>query len=127
MLALGVEQFMQELEQKFPHLSKASPSYDEKSMSITPPIDPLFRVSELSLGYDTELDLMVLIARQESAIKTDEETPAVVRFWCTRSQMWALARWAAELISRGLPVWPSSGEPILSDKEFSPKNNGHKK
>jgi uncharacterized repeat protein (TIGR03847 family) len=126
MLVLGFEQFMEELKQKFPDLTQALPDYDEKDMLIFPPLDPLFRVGELSLGYDTELDLLVLVAHQdESGIEKDEE-PGVVRFWCTRSQMLAMASWAVELAGRGRPVWPSTGEPILPGNEFSPKNNGHK-
>lgn len=97
-------------------------------MLLEPPLDPLFRVGELSLGYDPAQDLMVLIAREIQADDPDapEESLSVVRFWCTRSQLWALGRWGIELASRGRPIWPSTGEPILPPGEFSPKNNGHK-
>ncbi len=127
-LALGIEQFMAELAEKFPDLREASPDYDEDKMHLDPPFDPVFRVGELSMGYDTDQDLLVLVARE---VPTDtpgveENDLSVVRFWCTRSQLWALGRWGIELASRGRPVWPSTGEPILPPGEFSPKNNGHK-
>ena len=119
-LALAIENLMSDLRDKNPDLVEASPSYKEEEMLLEPPLDPLFRVGELSLGYDPEQDLMVLIAKEVQADDPDapEESLSVVRFWCSR--------WGIELASRGRPVWPSTGEPILPPGEFSPKNNGHK-
>ena len=127
-LALAIENLMSELRDKMPDLAEASPTYKEEEMTLEPPLDPLFRVGELSLGYDAEKDLLVLIAREIPFEDPDakEEDLSVARFWCTRSQLWALGRWGIELASRGRPVWPSTGEPILPPGQFSPKNNGHK-
>jgi uncharacterized repeat protein (TIGR03847 family) len=127
-LALAIENLMIELQDKQPDLSEASPYYKEERMTLDPPLDPLFRVGELSLAYDPAQDLMILIAIEISGDdpEIDEDSLSEVHFWCTRSQLWAMGRWAIELASRGRPVWPSSGEPILPPGEFSPKNNGHK-
>ncbi len=128
-LALAIENLMSELRDKTPGLADASPEYEEDKMTLDPPLDPLFRVGELSLGYDPEQDLMVLIAKEvplDLSEDSDEESLSEVRFWCTRSHLWAMGRWGIELASRGRPVWPSTGEPILPPGEFSPKNNGHK-
>ena len=59
-LAVGLEQFLDEIKDKFPNLSDASSDYKEEEMRIHPPVDPLFRVGELGLGYDTENDLVEL-------------------------------------------------------------------
>lgn len=134
-LSLAVENLMSELREKLPEIVDASPDYEEEEMVLEPPLDPMFRVGELSLGYDPEQDLMVLIAKEvpidfpeneDEEEEGKEEVLSEIRFWCTRSQLWALARWGIELASRGRPVWPSTGEPILPPGEFSPKNNGHK-
>lgn len=127
-LALAIENLMSELRSKMPDLLDASPDYDEDEMTLEFPLEPLFRVGELSLGYDPEQDFMVLIAKEIplDLTETEENPVSEVRFWCTRSQLWALSRWGIELASRGRPVWPSTGEPILPPGEFSPKNNGHK-
>lgn len=127
-LALAVEKLMSELSEKMPDLGDASPDYEEGDMTLDPPLDPLFRVGELSLGYDPQQDFLILIAKEIAldVDETDEDALSEIRFWCTRSQLWALARWGIELASRGRPVWPSTGEPILPPGEFSPKNNGHK-
>lgn len=127
-LALAVENLMSELREKAPDLSEASPNYDEEKMTLDPPLDPLFRVGELSLGYDPAQDLLILIAKEVvlDLPEGDKDGVSEIRFWCTRSQIWAMSRWGIELASRGRPVWPSTGEPILPPGEFSPKNNGHK-
>ncbi len=49
-LAVGLEQFLAELQQRYPELPEASGDYDEERMRIRPPVDPLFRVGELGLG-----------------------------------------------------------------------------
>jgi uncharacterized repeat protein (TIGR03847 family) len=127
-LALAIENLMSELAEKAPELASASPNFEEEEMILDPPLDPMFRIGELSLGYDQEHDLLILIAKEVSTALTETEDEALseVRFWCTRSQLWAMGRWSIELASRGRPVWPSTGEPILPPGEFSPKNNGHK-
>ncbi len=125
-LVMGIEQFMAELLKKVPDLAAASSAYDENEMKILPPVDPLFRVGDLSMGYDIENDLIVVIAHEDLSGVSEDEKMSVVRFWCTRSQVLALAKWGAEVLSKGRPTWPSSGEPILPIDQFSPKNNGHK-
>ncbi len=127
-LALAIENLMSELQEKIPGMTDASPNYKEEQMLLEPPLDPLFRVGELSLAYDTQQDRMILIAKEVpiDASENTEEEASEIRFWCTRSQLWAMGRWGIELASRGRPVWPSTGEPILPPGEFSPKNNGHK-
>src|SRR4030042_2132753 len=51
-LAIGLEQFLAEIHHKFPHLPESSNQYEEEKMRIQPPVDPLFRVGELGLGYE---------------------------------------------------------------------------
>src|SRR5512146_2026968 len=90
-LALGVEDFLSEIQQRYPDLPPISTIYDEALMHIEPPVDPLFRAGELGLAYDADHDLAVLVVREiqnteaQASGETEEET-SVVRFWCTRSQ-----------------------------------------
>jgi len=125
-LAVGVEQFLAEVQEKVTALREASAEYDEEQMRIHPPVDPLFRVGEFGLGYDAENDLMVLVARELMPEGTPEEEGGVVRFWCTRDQLRALARWGIEVASRGRPICPQCGEPMDPEGHFCPKKNGHK-
>jgi uncharacterized repeat protein (TIGR03847 family) len=125
-LAVGLEQFLTEVHEKFPDLPEASADYDEEMMRISPPVDPVFRVGELGLGYDAENDLVVLVAREVVAEGQDPEEAGVVRYWCTRSQLRAMCHWGMEVASRGRPMCPQCGEPMDPAGHFCPKKNGHK-
>jgi uncharacterized repeat protein (TIGR03847 family) len=125
-LAIGVEQFLTEIKERFPDLPETASDFDETKMRIQPPVDPLFRVGELGLAYDSDRDMLVLVARE---VVTDEQNPeetSVVRFWCTRAQLRAMTRWGLEVSGRGRPICPYCGEPMEPEGHFCPKRNGHK-
>lgn len=136
-LALGVEEFLREIAARYPGVEDAEGEYDEAVMRILPPVDPLFRVGELALAYDTENDLAILIAReiitqdeepsdQDEEREDAEDESGVVRFWCKRSQLLAMCRWGLEVANRGRPNCPYCGQPIDPGGHFCPKRNGHK-
>ena len=127
-LALGVEDFLNEIQQRYPDLPPATTGYDEAMMHIQPPVDPLFRVGELGLAYEADNDQAVLVVReiQASDVEGNEEDVSVVRFWCTRSQLSALGQWGLEISGRGRPVCPYCGQPMDPSGHFCPKRNGHK-
>lgn len=124
-LAVGLEQFLDEVGEKYPDLPAASADYDEEKMHIQPPVDPLFRVGEIGLGYEIEADLVVLVAHELLAEDASEEA-SVVRYWCTRSQLRAMCRWGMEVSSQGRPLCPQCGQPMDPAGHFCPKRNGHK-
>ena len=125
-LAIGLEQFLAEIQAKHPDLPEASAEFEEDKMHIHPPVDPLFRVGELGLGYEAENDMVVLLAREQLAEGQDPADASVVRFWCTRSQLRAMAHWGAEVAARGRPLCPQCAEPMDPEGHFCPKKNGHK-
>lgn len=127
-LALGVEDFLAEISQRYPDLPAVTPEFDEAMMHIQPPVDPLFRVGEVGLAYDADQDLAVLVVREIQSAETEnpEEEASVVRFWCTRSQLYAMGRWGLEVSGRGRPVCPLCGQPIDPSGHLCPKRNGHK-
>jgi len=124
-LAIGVEQFLVNLDEQNPDLSDASGDYVEEVMRINPPVDPLFRAGEIGLGYDNDRDKVVLFVKE---IVTEEDEPdnaAVVRFWASRKQVRMLARWGVEVVSRGRPLCPQCSQPEEPEGHFCPKKNGH--
>lgn len=125
-LAVGLEQFLAEIYQKHPELEEASSDYLEENMRIHPPVDPLFRVGEVGLGYDADNDLVVLVARELLPEGQDPEEGGVVRFWCTRSQIRAMCHWGMEVSSHGRPLCPQCGQPMDPEGHFCPKKNGFK-
>lgn len=124
-LAIGLEQFLVEIVEKNPTLSQATADYEEEKMHILPPVDPLFRVGELGLGYDEDNDLLILVARELIGEDQDAEQAGVVRFWCTRSQLRAMSNWGIEIASRGRPLCPQCRKPMEPEGHFCPKKNGH--
>ncbi|HBX69201.1 MAG TPA: DUF3090 domain-containing protein [Chloroflexi bacterium] len=127
-LAVGVEQFLAEIIEKFPDIPDASADYDETLMRITPPVDPLFRLADIGLGYNSEDDLAVLVIHELLPEGSDEDDPGVVRLWCTRSQLRALGHWGMEVATRGRPICPQCGQPEEPEGHFCvKKNGGHKR
>ena len=125
-LSVGVEQFLAEVIRQAPELEDVSGDYIEDQMRINPPVDPLFRVGEVGLGYDKDRDRVVLQTRELLTEEEDPESAAVVRFWCTREQIRKMARWGAEVVTHGRPTCPQCGQPMEPEGHFCPKKNGHK-
>lgn len=125
-LAVGVEQFLQDLDERYPELAEASDHYTEIEMELETPIDPAFRVGQIGLGYDEDTDLLILVARENQTEEDDEDTADVARFWCTRSQLRSMCQWGLELASRGRPICGNCSQPIDPEGHFCAKRNGHK-
>lgn len=93
-------------------------------MELSEPIEPLFRIGQLGLGYDAEQQMMVLVAYELPETETPELVN-VVRFWATADQMKKLARHAAGVVAAGRPICVLCGRPIDPEGHFCPKRNGH--
>ena len=126
-LSVGIEQFLAQLTEKNPELIEASPNFVEEQMRINPPLEPIFRAGEIGMGYDKERDLIVLVAREILLDDDDPEEAAIIRFWCSRSQARALARWGVDVVKRGRPLCPQCGQPIEPEGHFCPKKNGYRR
>jgi uncharacterized repeat protein (TIGR03847 family) len=124
-LAIGIEQFLSQINQQNPNLDEAGGEFVEAQMRIHPPVDPLFRAGEIGLGYDKERDRVVIFTKELLTEEEDPESAAQIRFWATRSQIRKLARWGADVISHGRPICPQCGQPMEPEGHFCPKKNGH--
>lgn len=123
-LAIGIEQFLAEMRQRFPMLVEASSQYDEETMKIIPPVDPLFRVSEFALNYDQGNDLLGLFAKE---IPSEAELPGMeVHFWGSRAAFRAMIAWGLQVISHGRPNCPQCGQPEDPSGHFCARKNGHR-
>jgi len=126
-LAISVEKLTQELQEKHPDLGKVQADYNPELMRILPPVDPIFRVGEIGLGYEQESDLVVILAKEIISDELEDlESASIVRFWCTRAQARSLAMWSQEVIQKGRPICPQCGQPMEVEGHFCPKKNGHK-
>jgi uncharacterized repeat protein (TIGR03847 family) len=126
-LCVGVEQFLIEINQKYPNLERANPEYQEESMHIQMPVDPIFRAGEIGISYDVDEDRAIIVIREIFTDQESESEISEVRYWCTRSQIAALSKWGIELSNRGRAICPQCGEPMDPAGHLCPKKNGHKK
>lgn len=118
-LTRGIDELLERLE-----TGAKTIQVDATQMELSQPIEPLFRIGQLGLGYDAERSLLVLVA-YEIPEEENQETVNVVRFWATREQMRALARHAAGIVAGGRPICVLCGRPIDPEGHFCPKRNGH--
>ncbi len=96
----------------------------EAEMELAEPLEPVFRIGQLGLGYDAQNAMIVLVAYE----LPEEENPATinaVRFWATPDQVRKLARYAASVVAGGRPICVLCGKPIDPEGHFCPKRNGH--
>ena len=124
-LAIGIEQFLSQINQQNPNLEEARGEFSEDQMRIHPPVDPLFRAGEIGLGYDKDRDRVVIFTKELLTEEEDPDSAAQIRFWASRSQMRKLARWGADVVSRGRPICSQCGQPEEPGGHFCPKKNGH--
>jgi len=124
-LAIGVEQFLSQISQQNPDLEEASGDFVEEHMRIHPPVDPLFRAGEIGLAYDKERDRVIVFTKELLTEEDEPDSAAQIRFWASRSQIRKLARWGADVTSRGRPICPQCGQPMEPEGHFCPKKNGH--
>lgn len=90
------------------------------------PVEPLFRVGKLGLGYEQVEDKLVIVAEELAA--EGEEPGMRVRIWASRVQMAALARKAAIAVASGRPVCTLCGEVINpGEKHVCVRGNGRKR
>lgn len=116
--------------------------WDRAAMDLRTPIDPRWRVGEISLGVDPDAGRFVLEVTEflavedlevdELAALTDDDTtgsqPREARIWCDRDQARRLAAHAAEMIGQGRPHCELCGRPTdLDGGHVCPATNGHGK
>jgi uncharacterized repeat protein (TIGR03847 family) len=132
MLARGIHQFLDEINDKFPKDSEGD-TVGPLDLELRGPFEPNFRVSQMGLGYDVDSDRVVLVAHELVPEETEADSesappvapPSVARFWATRAQMRAMADHALDVAAQGRPLCPLCGRPEDRDGHFCPKRNGH--
>lgn len=123
-LARSIEQLLDEQAERFPRpISKMEEPLASELM-LREPIEPLFAIGQMGLGYDESEDAVVLVV-QELTSEEDVHNARIARFWAMRGQMQALSRHTLDVASQGRPICPLCNRPIDPDGHFCPKSNGH--
>lgn len=120
MLAESFDALIQELAQKYPEPENEAPVWTD--MRLREPVESLFRVGNIGIGYNEDSNQVVLVAYE---LVAEEEEPNVVSYWISRSQVRALIQHANDVVKAGRPICGNCGKPIDPTGHFCPHRNGH--
>jgi uncharacterized repeat protein (TIGR03847 family) len=104
--------------------------WDRAAMALRSPVEPRWRIGEISVGLDPEDERFVLefaefVPDLEDA-DLDELDPREVRLRIDRDQARRLAAHALEIVGEGRPRCQLCGRPIsLDGSHVCPASNGH--
>ena len=124
-LANSFHSLLEELEKRYPRPSTETDDTVWMDMRLREPVDPLFRVGNMGVGYNEPSDQIVLVAYELIPEEADED-PDVVSFWATRTQIKTFIKHAYEVVRAGRPICGNCGQPIDPDGHFCPNRNGHR-
>ena len=129
-LAENLETWLPELAAGRPEDPAESAAAEAGELALAEPLEPDFRVGQLSLSYDAERDRVLVVATE---LQADEEEdpldvpePLEVRLYVTRAQLRVLARHGAQVVARGRPLCPLCGNPLDPSGHICPAQNGHR-
>ncbi len=132
-LANSFESLLEELSRQYPFLATEPQEQVVMDLRLREPIEELFRVGNMGLGYSEEKDRVVLVTYElaesdESAEEIEEDAERnAVSFWATRPQIQRLIPHIREVVSAGRPICGNCGQPIDPEGHFCAHRNGHMK
>ena len=123
MLANSFESLLGELDNRHPPVSRDAQEPVWTDMRLREPVESLFRVGNMGLGYNEDTDQIVLVAYE---LVEEGEDPSIVSFWASRMQVKSLIQHALDVVKAGRPICGNCGLPIDTEGHFCPNRNGHK-
>ncbi len=118
-LAEAIDEMLNNLEKEFNLAREEDVIFDEVKMIIKEPVEPVFRVGSMGLGYDADRDRILLVA-QELLAEEEERDPLEVRLFASRRQMQILGMYARSVVEKG-----RSPEQRALQAEAFFRRNGH--
>lgn len=105
-LSEAIREMLEDLDERHPDLEKPdAPDLNNLDMDLREPIEPVFRVAQMGLGYDEDRDMVVLVAQELIALEEEADPnlidPGIVRMWCSRDQMRTLSAYTLEVVQAG--------------------------
>lgn len=122
MLATSLDSLLEELSKEQPGDETHETAWTD--MRLREPIEPLFRVGNMGLGYNEEKGRLVVVAYE---LVEEGEEPNAVSFWISRSQAQSLIQHSQGIVSAGRPICGNCRQPIDPEGHFCPNRNGHAK
>ncbi|GAA5529370.1 DUF3090 domain-containing protein [Herpetosiphon gulosus] len=143
-LCLRIDDILEELDKRGVARPDASEEPTPAELLLRPPLNPFFRIAQMSLAYDPTSDLLVVeveefqlaadeddeeidpILQQHAEAEESKNDPRRVRISATRAQMQALSRNAMDIITTGgRPICPQCLQPMEDEGHLCVKKNGH--
>lgn len=101
-LSEAINELMDDLDNRNPFGSLSQQvDLSKMDMDLREPIQPVFRVAQMGIGYDDEQEMIVIVAQEIVPLGSSEDDAGVVRMWCSRDQMRALSLHAMETVQAG--------------------------
>jgi uncharacterized repeat protein (TIGR03847 family) len=112
-LAEAIGELLDDLVKQRTNLSSDQTELAGLNMDLREPIEPMFRVAQMGLGYDEDRDMVVLVAQELVVLQEGQDPdlvqPSVIRFWGTRKQMRALSMHTLDVVKQGRADPKSNG------------------
>ena len=134
-LAESLQTWLPELAADRPEDPGEAAAAEASQLELAPPLEPDFRVGQLTLSYDADRDRVTLVATEFQAGEDEDEDeqgppelpdPLTVRLVVTRAQLRVLARHGSQVVARGRPLCPLCGNPLDPTGHVCPAQNGHR-
>jgi uncharacterized repeat protein (TIGR03847 family) len=130
-LAESLQSWLPELAADRPEDPEEARLAEAGELALSEPLEPDFRVGQLTLSYDPERDRVVVVATELQAGGDEEPEelvpdPQEVRLFVTRPQLRVLARHGSQVVARGRPPCPLCGNPLDPAGHVCPALNGHR-
>lgn len=133
-LAQRLGDLLEELERRGVEGAEDLPGIVGDTAALDEPINEVFRVGTLSIGWDTADGLIVLEAREitdedeeegEPFVDDDEEGPDLVRVRIAPAYAREFIARAQRVVAAGRPPCPLCGQPLDPQGHLCPRRNGH--
>lgn len=125
-LADSFEDLLEELLRQHPNLQNSLDESIAMDLRLRLPIETsLFRIGNLGLGYNEDIERAIVVAYELVDEEAGEE-PNVVSFWVKPQVIQALIEHTRYIVSSGRPICGNCGQPINAGGHFCPHRNGFK-
>lgn len=123
-LADSLEELLQELKKDHPRIQNDLDQPMQLDLRLLEPIDPLFRVGNLGLGFNEDLWRIIIVAYE---LVGEDEEPNLVSYWAAPGRIQLFIGHTRQVVKAGRPICGNCGQPIDPDGHFCPHRNGYKR
>jgi uncharacterized repeat protein (TIGR03847 family) len=125
-LADSFESLLNKLRREHPEVDAALGATASFDLRLREPLEALFRVGNMGLGYNEESNRIVVVA-YELVDEDEEEQPSAVSYWTGPEHISALIDHTRNIVKSGRPICGNCGQPIDPEGHWCAQRNGHKK